>query len=152
MCVRCKSFFRRNNVDYVIGGRLLQCYKQSRYKNADVPCVLVVSPNSQTSRFLAGKCSTLLEPRHCFTTNNNIHNPVNAPSKVAASDVDSKPGTAVTKAKKFKAAPFKKSKKTKEKGEGDNEEARAGQSKKHISPTGTPLKMKTKLETRNMAS
>ena len=138
---KLQAIFAENNVDYVIGAHLFQCYKQCGYKNDDVRCVLAVSPNNQTGRFPAGKCYNLPEPRDCFTTNNHIHILVNAPSTIAALDVDSKQGTSAKKAEKMEAVPFKNSKMTKEEEEGDNKEARAGQSNEHnISSTRTPLK------------
>ena len=99
---KLQAFFAENNVDYVIGSQLFQCYKQCGYKNDDVRCVLPVSPNNQTSRFPAGKCYILPEPRDCFTTNNHIQILVKAPSTIAALDVDSRQGTSAKKAEKWR--------------------------------------------------
>jgi len=140
---KLQAIFAENNVDYVIGAHLFQCYKQCGYKNDDVRCVSAVSPNNQTGCFSAGKCYILPEPRDCFTTNNHIHILVNAPSTIAALDVDSKQGTSAKKAEKMEAVPFKKSKMTNVEEEGDNEEARSGQSNEHISSTRAPLKTET---------
>ena len=137
---KLQAIFAENNVEYVICAQLFECYKQCGYKNDDVRCVLAVSPNNQTGRFPAEKCYSQPEPRDCFTTNNHIHILVNAPSTIAALDVDSKQGTSAETAEKMEAVPFKKSKMTKEEEEGDNEEVRAGQSNEHISSTRGPLK------------
>ena len=137
---KLQAFFAENNVEYVIGAHLFQYYKQCGYKNDHVRCVLAVSPNNQTGRFPAEKCSILPEPRDCFTIDNHIHILVNAPSTFAAFDVDSKQGTSAKKTEKMETVPFKKSKMTKEEEEGDNEEARAGRSNEHISSTRAPLK------------
>ena len=102
---KLQAIFAENNVDYVIGAHLFQCYKQCGYENDAIRCVLAVSPNNQTGRFPAGKCYILPEPRDCFTTNNHVHILVNAPSTDAALDVDSKQGTSAKKAEKWK--PFR---------------------------------------------
>ena len=102
---KLQAIFAENNVDYVIGAHLFQCYKQCGYKNDDVPCVSAVSPNNQTGRFPAGKCYVLPEPRHCFTTDKDIHILVNASSTISALDVDSKQGTSPKKAEKWN--PFR---------------------------------------------
>ena len=90
---RLQAIFAENNVAYGIGAHLVQCYKYCAYKNDDVRSVLAVSPINQTGGFPAGKCYNLPEPRDCFTTNNHIHIQFNAPSTLAALDVDSKQGT-----------------------------------------------------------
>ena len=101
---------------------------------------MCISGLSRTISLPAGKCYILPEPRDCFTTNNHIPILVNATSTIDALDVHSKQGTSAKKAEKMKTVPFKKSKLTKEEKEGDNEEARAGQSNEHISSTRAPLK------------
>ena len=122
---KLQAIFAENDNNYETGAHIFQCSKQCGYKNDDVRCILAVSPNNQTGRFPAGKCYILPEPRGRFTSNNQIHILVNAPSTVAALDVDSQPGISLTKAEKVEAAPSKKSKTTKEEKEGDNEESKA---------------------------
>ena len=74
------ALFAVENIDYLVGAHLFNCYKQCGYKHEEMRCICDVSPKLQDGRFPSGKCFILPEPRDASTLDNHLHILVRVPA------------------------------------------------------------------------